>query len=100
MCFRGWMPGASRCAQLLDRGRPDALVEVVRHLTLLQLDPTTAIAPNADLVAWTRLASYSPAELTTALRERKLVRPRPAVRNRQQRHLTLMHRRWSTGCCR
>jgi hypothetical protein len=30
MCFRGWMPGASRCAQLLDRGRPDALMEVVR----------------------------------------------------------------------
>ena len=42
-------------AQLLDARRPSDLLEVVRHLTFLQLDPTAAIAPSADLVAWTRL---------------------------------------------
>jgi hypothetical protein len=44
-------------AQLLDSARPTALHDVVRRLTLLQIDPTAAIAPNADLVAWSRLGS-------------------------------------------
>ncbi|MBK3580708.1 winged helix-turn-helix domain-containing protein, partial [Streptomyces sp. MBT65] len=39
-------------AQLLDAHRPTELHAVVRQLTLLQIDPTAAIAPNADLVAW------------------------------------------------
>ncbi len=43
------------CAQLLDDPHPTDLVDVVRYLTLLQLDPTDAIAPSADLVAWSRL---------------------------------------------
>src|ERR687887_844936 len=48
-------------AQLLDARRPTDLVEVVRQLTLLQIDPTAAIAPSADLVAWSRLgSSYRP----------------------------------------
>jgi uncharacterized protein len=42
-------------AQLLDSLRPAALVDVVRHLTLLQIDPIAAVAPSADLVAWSRL---------------------------------------------
>jgi uncharacterized protein len=42
-------------AQLLDAPRPTDLLAVVRQLTLLQLDPTAAIAPSADLVAWSRL---------------------------------------------
>jgi uncharacterized protein len=58
-------------AQLLDSERPAGLLDLVRHLTLLQIDPTAAIAPNADLVAWSRLGSpYSPAELETALKDR------------------------------
>jgi uncharacterized protein len=44
-------------AQLLDADRPTDLLDVVRRLTLLQLDPTAAIAPNADLVAWSRLGA-------------------------------------------
>jgi hypothetical protein len=37
-------------------------------LTLLQVDPTAAVAPNADLVAWSRLgASYRPEHLKQAL---------------------------------
>jgi len=42
----------------------------VRQLTLLQIDPTAAIAPSADLVAWSRLGpSYQPAHLQQALEQ-------------------------------
>jgi hypothetical protein len=55
-------------AQLLDARRPTELVDLVRHLTLLQIDPTAAIAPSADLVAWSRLgSSYRPEHLKQAL---------------------------------
>src|SRR3954454_15350697 len=68
-------------AQWLHRGRPTDLLELVRRLTLLQLDPTAAIAPNADLVAWSRLGSaYSPADLTDALEKRSLLELRAYVR--------------------
>jgi len=57
-------------AQLLDAGRPTDLVETLTHLTFLQIDPTAAIAPAADLVAWTRLGSaYDPADLRRALEQ-------------------------------
>ena len=57
-------------AQLLDAPRPTDLLQVVQRLTLLQIDPTAAIAPSADLVAWSRLGSaYRPARLTQALEE-------------------------------
>ncbi len=61
-------------AQLLDAPRPRDLLEVVERLTLLQVDPTAAIAPNVDLVAWSRLgSSYRPEQLTHALeRDRTL----------------------------
>jgi uncharacterized protein len=55
-------------AQLLDAPRPTELLPVVQQLTLLQIDPTAAVAPNADLVAWSRLGSaYQPAHLQQAL---------------------------------
>jgi uncharacterized protein len=47
-------------AQLLDRPRPSDLIDVVRHLTALQDDRTAAVAPSADLVAWSRLGSAHP----------------------------------------
>jgi uncharacterized protein len=57
-------------AQLLDATRPTDLVAVVQRLTLLQIDPTAAIAPSADLVAWTRLgSSYRPADLQQAVEQ-------------------------------
>jgi len=37
---------------MLDAPRPTDLLAVVRQLTLLQIDPTAAVAPSADLVAW------------------------------------------------
>jgi uncharacterized protein YcaQ len=68
-------------AQLLDSERPAGLLDLVRHLTLLQIDPTAAIAPNADLVAWSRLGSqYSPAELETALKDRALLELHAMIR--------------------
>jgi len=55
-------------AQLLDAPRPTDLLTVVQQLTLLQIDPTAAVAPSADLVAWSRLGStYQPAHLQQAL---------------------------------
>jgi uncharacterized protein YcaQ len=61
-------------AQLLAAPRPTDLDEVVRHLTLLQLDPTAAVAPSADLVLWSRLgSSYSPQQLEDALARQSLV---------------------------
>jgi uncharacterized protein YcaQ len=70
-------------AQLLDAPRPTDLVEVVRQLTLVQIDPTAAIAPSADLVLWSRLgSSYRPEALRRALEQERtlfehnaLVRP-------------------------
>ncbi len=59
-------------AQLLDAPRPKGLLAVVERLTLLQVDPTAAIAPNADLVAWSRLGSaYRPEQLTRALEQER-----------------------------
>jgi uncharacterized protein len=61
-------------AQLLDAHRPTDLLETVRHLTLLQLDPIAAVAPSADLVAWSRLGSqYSPDDLRRAVESRSLI---------------------------
>jgi uncharacterized protein len=61
-------------AQLLDAQRPTDLLDVVRHLTLVQLDPTAAVAPSADLVLWGRLGpSYEPEDLQDALDRRELV---------------------------
>ncbi|HEX6129840.1 MAG TPA: crosslink repair DNA glycosylase YcaQ family protein [Candidatus Limnocylindria bacterium] len=55
-------------AQALDADRPDGVVSLVERLTLLQIDPTAAIAPSADLVAWSRLGqSYRPDDLQRAV---------------------------------
>ena len=68
-------------AQRLDAQRPTDLVALVDHLTLLQIDPTAAVAPSADLVAWSRLGvAYRPADLTAALDERRLFELRAFIR--------------------
>jgi uncharacterized protein len=71
-------------AQLLDRARPATLLDVVRDLTLLQIDQTAAVAPSADLVVWSRLgSSYHPAELATALANGTLLELRGMIRPRE-----------------
>jgi uncharacterized protein len=61
-------------AQLLDAPRPTELHTVVQRLTLLQIDPTAAIAPSADLVAWSRIGSaYEPAGLSRALEQDRVL---------------------------
>lgn len=55
-------------AQLLDRNRPTGLLDLARKLGVIQLDQTAAVAPSADLIAWSRLGStYDPEELSAAL---------------------------------
>ncbi len=95
-------------AQLLDSARPADLLDTVRQLTLLQLDPTAAIAPNADLVAWSRLGSrFQPADLVKALEARELIELRAFLRPsehmalyrarmQQTRRGENLHR-WQTG---
>jgi uncharacterized protein YcaQ len=59
-------------AQLLDGYWAESLVATVDHLTLLQIDPTAAIAPNVDLVSWSRLgAGYDHSDLRFALEEER-----------------------------
>lgn len=68
-------------AQLLDEPRPTDLLEVVRHLTLVQLNPTSAIAPSADLLLWSRLgSSYSPDDLTRLVDDGLLIEYKMTVR--------------------
>ena len=61
-------------AQLLDDTRHTDLLDVVWSLTLLQVDQTAAVAPNADLVLWSRMGdAYDPEDLRLALSDRRLV---------------------------
>lgn len=68
-------------AQLLDDERPSGLLDTVRRLTMVQVDATKAVAPSADLVAWSRLGStYSRDQLTAALDRREIVDLRGMLR--------------------
>jgi uncharacterized protein YcaQ len=57
-------------AQLLDAARPTDLLDVVRQLTFVQIEPTAPIAPTADLLLWSRLGDrYEPDDLRVALEQ-------------------------------
>lgn len=61
-------------AQLLTKQRPTDLIDTVRQLSLLQLEPTKAVAPTAELVLWSRLGSaFDPQELWDAVDEQRLI---------------------------
>jgi len=60
-------------AQLLD-GSADGVLETVRRLGFLQIDPISTVAPPQRLVLWSRLGPHDSAELDRLLwEERKLV---------------------------
>jgi uncharacterized protein len=68
-------------AQLLTSQRPPDLLTVVRRLTMLQLDPVSAVAPSADLVAWSRLgAAYHPDDLKAAVAGQSVIELRAFLR--------------------
>jgi len=58
-------------AQLLAGPRPDGVLDTVRRLGRLQLDPTSVVARSHLLVLWSRLGSYDPAELDALLWDRR-----------------------------
>lgn len=68
-------------AQLFDAARPVDLLDTVRRLTVIQYEPTAAVAPSADLVLWSRLGRlYRPEQLERALDEHVVVELRSMIR--------------------
>jgi uncharacterized protein YcaQ len=57
-------------AQLLD-GSATSILDTVRHLGFLQVDPISTVAPPQQLVLWSRLGPYDTAELDRLLWEEK-----------------------------
>ncbi|MDY0911061.1 DNA glycosylase AlkZ-like family protein [Microbacterium sp. CFBP9034] len=61
-------------AQLLAADRPAGIVETIDALTVVNIEPTAAIAPSADLILWSRLGwPYQPADLTRLVEEDRAV---------------------------
>jgi uncharacterized protein len=54
-------------SQLLDAPQPTDLLEVIRHLFGLQMDPTASIARAERLVLWSRLGAYDVKDLERAI---------------------------------
>jgi len=86
-------------AQLLARDRPASLLDAVRHLGMLQVDLTAAVAPSAELVLWSRLGpAYPPAGLARALADRTLVELRGMIRPAEDLALYRAEMaRWAAG---
>jgi uncharacterized protein YcaQ len=57
-------------AQLLD-GSATSVLDIVRRLGFLQIDPISTVAPPQQLVLWSRLGAYETAELDRLLWEEK-----------------------------
>jgi uncharacterized protein YcaQ len=61
-------------AQVLTAERPGGIVETVEGLSLVNIDPTAAVAPSADHILWSRIGwPYEPADLLRAMEEDRAV---------------------------
>lgn len=61
-------------AQLLSAERPADIVETIDGLTVVNIEPTAAIAPSADHILWSRLGwPYQPADLRRLAEEDRAV---------------------------
>jgi uncharacterized protein len=58
-------------AQLLSAPQPTSMLDVIRHLGGLQMDPTSAVARSERLVLWSRLGPYDVQDLNRALFEER-----------------------------
>jgi uncharacterized protein YcaQ len=68
-------------AQLLATPRPTDVLEVARHLGVMQADQTAVVAPSAELVAWSRLgAAYAPGTLDKLMVDGSLIELRGMLR--------------------
>jgi uncharacterized protein YcaQ len=68
-------------AQVLSVDRPNDLLAFIKHVTLLQVDMTAAVAPNVDLVSWSRLGvEYEQKELDDLIQAGSLVEFRGVLR--------------------
>ena len=60
--------------QLLTAERPAGIVETIDALTIVNIEPTAAVAPSADLILWSRLGwPYQPADLVRLVEEDRAV---------------------------
>jgi uncharacterized protein len=63
---------AAVIGQMLTTPRPRSIIEVVRGLGIVQMDPTSSVARTEHLVLWARLGKrYRPAELERLLWDEK-----------------------------
>jgi hypothetical protein len=90
-------------AQLLD-GTATGVLDTIRRLGFLQIDPISTVAPPQQLILWSRLGSYDTGELERLLwQERKLVEwhafiwpseDLPLLRARMRRGVNKNAREW------
>ncbi|MBW9120992.1 YcaQ family DNA glycosylase [Microbacterium trichothecenolyticum] len=60
--------------QLLTADRPAGIVETIDALTVVNIEPTAAVAPSADLILWSRLGwPYQPPDLVRLFEEDRAV---------------------------
>ena len=84
-------------AQLLD-GSATSVLDTVRRLGSLQLDPTARVAPTQFLVLWSRLGRYERGELARLLAERELYEWHAFVYPKEALPALLSRmRRWPAG---